>query len=65
MTDDREMDIVDRLTDHWKHPASNDLREDAAKEITELRRACRAMAREIQRRKDDPVAAPGLGLTTA
>ena len=52
MSSIRESDIVERLTDYWKHPASNDLREEAAKEINDLRRACRAMARDIMRRRD-------------
>jgi hypothetical protein len=52
MSSDREMDIIERLIDHWKDPASSDLRHEAAKEINDLRRACRAMARDILRLKN-------------
>jgi hypothetical protein len=52
MSSNRETDIVERLIDHWNHPASSDLREEAAKEINDLRRACRAMARDMLRLKD-------------
>jgi hypothetical protein len=52
MSSIRETDIVERLIDQWRDPASSDLREEAAKEINDLRRACRAMARDIMRLKD-------------
>jgi hypothetical protein len=52
MSSIRETDIVERLIDDCKHPASSDLREEAAKEIDNLRRACRAMARDIMRLRD-------------
>jgi hypothetical protein len=52
MSSDRETDFVERLADQWKHPESTNLRDEAAKEIIDLRRACRAMAREILRLKD-------------
>jgi hypothetical protein len=52
MSSDRETDIVERLIDYWNAPASRDLRQEAANEINDLRRACRAMARDILRLKD-------------
>jgi hypothetical protein len=52
MSSIRQTDIVERLIDHWKDLVSSDLREEAAKEINDLRRACRAMARDIMRLKD-------------
>ena len=62
MNDIQKTDIVERLIDQWRHPASSDLREEAAKEINDLRRTCRAMARDLLRLKDGPSqpAAPSL-----
>ncbi len=56
MHGDRPTDIVQRLNETGA--VSSELRLAAVKEISELRRACRAMARDILRLKGEPYARP-------
>ena len=58
MNGDRPTDIVERLIQHATGAVSSELRLAAVKEISDLRRACRAMARDIQRLKGDSCAQP-------
>ena len=58
MNGDRPTDIVERLIQHGTGAVSRELRLAAVKEISELRRACRAMARDILRLKGEPSAQP-------